>query len=111
MGRYALVASPGRAALMQLSALHSEESFVKVYGSNAVINDLLAIAPAALVAALSPEPEIETSKAATLAHGYRAAAGRHDGSELARCFKRTASRSRCAGRSLGRCAIREASHG
>ena len=31
-----------------------------------MINDLLAIAPAALVAALSPEPEIETSKAATL---------------------------------------------
>ena len=30
---------------------------------------------------------------------------------LARCFRPTASRSRCAGRSLGRCAIREASHG
>ena len=64
-GPYALVAAPGRAAAMQLRFI-SEESNVKVYGSNAVINDLLAIAPGALVAALAPEPEVETSKAATL---------------------------------------------
>ena len=64
-GPFALVASPGRASLMRQRFAHPD-SLVKVYGSNAVINDLLAIAPAALVAALSPEPEIETSKAATL---------------------------------------------
>ena len=64
-GPFALVASPGRASLMR-QRFAPPDSLVKVYGSNAVINDLLAIAPAALVAALSPEPEIETSKAATL---------------------------------------------
>jgi hypothetical protein len=64
-GPYALVASPGRAAAMQFRFI-SEDSSIQVFGSNAVINDLLAVAPAALVAALSPEPEIEASKAATL---------------------------------------------
>jgi hypothetical protein len=39
---------------------------ISVYGSSAVINDLLAIAPAALVAAISPEPEVETVNAGTL---------------------------------------------
>jgi hypothetical protein len=64
-GPYALIASPGRAAAMQLRFVSEDDNF-KVYASSAVVNDLLAVAPAALVAALSPEPEIEASKAATL---------------------------------------------
>jgi len=64
-GPYAIVASPGRAALMA-ARLRGDVGNLIILGSSAVINDVLAIAPAALVAALSPEPEIETSKAATL---------------------------------------------
>lgn len=67
-GPYIFVASPGRAAM--LSARHTGisglDSKVKVFGSSAVVNDLLAIAPQALVSALSPDPEIETSNAGTL---------------------------------------------
>ena len=89
-GPYALVASPGRASSMR-SRFASAGQHVKVYGSNAVINDLLAIAPAALVAALSPEPEIETSKAATLVMDT-APQPPARWARLARCFKPTASR-------------------
>jgi hypothetical protein len=64
-GPFVLVASPGRAANMAIR-FNRDLSNVRVLGSSAVINDLLAVAPTALVAALSPEPEIETSKAATL---------------------------------------------
>jgi hypothetical protein len=66
-GPYILVMSPGRA--MMFNARNSgvpTGTNVIVLGSSAVINDVLAIAPAALVAAFSPQPEIETSKAATL---------------------------------------------
>lgn len=64
-GPYALVASPGRVAQLQIRFI-GRDSAITFYGSNAVSNDLLAVAPAALVAALSPEPEIEAAKAATL---------------------------------------------
>ena len=77
-GPYALVAAPGRAAAMQLRFI-SEESNVKVYGSNAVINDLLAIAPGALVAALAPEPESRNIEGRHAGDGYRARRCRHDG--------------------------------
>lgn len=64
-GPYIIVTNPGRAVGMALRFISEAENVI-VLGSNAVINDVLAIAPAALVAALSPEPEIETSNAATL---------------------------------------------
>src|SRR5262245_40566612 len=64
-GPYILVSSPGRAALLT-GRFRVTGSSIRVLGSSAGTNDLLAIAPAALVAALSPTPDIETSKAATL---------------------------------------------
>ena len=64
-GPYVIVASPGRAALMAARTA-GRESNVTILGSSAVVNDVLAIAPAALVSALSPTPEIEAGKAATL---------------------------------------------
>jgi hypothetical protein len=64
-GPYIIVASPGRAAMMGVRFIR-EAGNITVVGSSAVINDVLAIAPAALVAAISPEPEIETANAATL---------------------------------------------
>lgn len=63
-GPYILVASPGRAVGMGMR-FEGNDNFV-VLASAAVGNDLYAIAPTALVAALSPEPEIETSKGGTL---------------------------------------------
>jgi hypothetical protein len=64
-GPYIIVAAPGRAAIMSSRAYGQEKNLI-VLGSNAVINDVLAIAPGALVAALSPDPEVETARAATL---------------------------------------------
>jgi hypothetical protein len=64
-GPYIIAASPGRAALMAARAPGRESNVVFV-GSSAIVNDVLAIAPAALVAALSPAPEIEVRNAATL---------------------------------------------
>jgi hypothetical protein len=63
-GPYVIVASPGRAAM--LAGRRVEGANLVVLGSSAVINDLLAIAPGALVAALSPTPDVETSKAAQI---------------------------------------------
>jgi hypothetical protein len=63
-GPYVFVGSPGRAAL--LGARSFENPNILIYGSSAVINDLLAIAPGALVAAMAPEPAVESSKAGTL---------------------------------------------
>jgi hypothetical protein len=66
-GPYILVMSPGRAAMFNARGQGSlTTNNVIVLGSSAVINDVLAIAPAALVAALAPQPQIETSKAAAL---------------------------------------------
>ena len=64
-GPYVFVAAPGRAALMAARVPNQIKNLI-VLGSSAVVNDVLAIAPAALVAAFSPNPETETSKAATL---------------------------------------------
>jgi hypothetical protein len=64
-GPFVLVGSPGRAAMMG-PRQGNQATSVTVLGSSAVVNDLLCIASAALVSALSPEPVIETSKAATL---------------------------------------------
>lgn len=64
-GPYIIVASPGRAAAMGLRFIREVGNLV-VVGSSAVINDVLAIAPAALAAALSPDPDVETANAATL---------------------------------------------
>ena len=63
-GPYILVTSPGRAAGMKMRFIG--ETDITVIGSSAVINDVLAIAPGALVCALSPEPEVETANSATL---------------------------------------------
>ncbi|MCP3471408.1 phage major capsid protein [Bradyrhizobium sp. CCGUVB1N3] len=65
-GPYILVGAPGRAVMMGARFAERSDVDLSIFGSNAVVNDLLAIAPAALVAAISPEPEIETVNAATL---------------------------------------------
>ena len=64
-GPYVLIAGPGRAAMIP-SRLRDEGGSIIVLGSSAVVNDLLAVAPAALVAAFSPTPDIETSAAAQI---------------------------------------------
>jgi hypothetical protein len=64
-GPYVIVASPGRAIGMGLR-FSAFESPVTILGSTAIGNDIAAIAPAALVAALSPTPDVETATAGTL---------------------------------------------
>lgn len=61
---YAIIGSPGRIAGMQ--GRITSQLNVKFFGTNAVGNDLVAVAPAALVAALSPNPALETARAASL---------------------------------------------
>jgi hypothetical protein len=63
-GPFVIVANAGRAVQVRLRAM-GEEPY-NILGSNAVGNDLLFIAPAAIVCAMSPEPEIEVANAATL---------------------------------------------
>ena len=65
-GPYIIVASPGRAVMMASHFPGGVGTNVIVLGSSAVINDILAIAPDALVAALEPDPQIETATSATL---------------------------------------------
>ena len=60
-----VVASAGRVAALSGSRFAGAEN-VDFRASSAVGNDLVAVAPAALVAALSPDPEVETSNAGTL---------------------------------------------
>jgi hypothetical protein len=57
------IASPARAVSMRMRMVGPG---VSVLASNAVINDLLAVATAALVSAIGSEPEIETAKATSL---------------------------------------------
>jgi hypothetical protein len=64
-GPYVLVASPGRAVGMAMRFI-SEAANVTVVGSSALTNDIIVIAPGALVAAFELQPDIETSKAASL---------------------------------------------
>ena len=59
------IASPGRAASMSMRSLTDTDDAI-VLPSAAVGNDLIAVVPQALVAALEPEPEVETSSAGTL---------------------------------------------
>jgi hypothetical protein len=71
-GPYALVVSPGRAMglrsrMSAYDAGNRDELLTGlVLGSPAVGNDLIAVAQSALVAAFSPDPQIETSNATTL---------------------------------------------
>jgi hypothetical protein len=65
-GPYILVGAPGRAVMLGARFIERSDVDLSIFGSSAVINDLLAIAPAVLVAAISAEPEIETVNAATL---------------------------------------------
>jgi len=67
-GPVALICSPGRALMVRARFNENIDSpdQVPVYGSSAVGNDIVAVAPAALVAALSPGPIVETINAGTL---------------------------------------------
>jgi hypothetical protein len=65
-GPYALIASPGRAMVLRSKLVGHDEKQLLILGSSAVINDVLCVAPAALVAALSPDPEIESTSAGTV---------------------------------------------
>jgi hypothetical protein len=66
-GPYILITGPGRAAMIATHYVSfRDESQFDVMASNAVGNDLLVVAPKALVAALSPEPDVETANAGTL---------------------------------------------
>ena len=64
-GPYAVVANPGRAVGMATRFIREAE-VVRVYATPAVGTIMIAVALPALAMALSSEPEIETSNAATL---------------------------------------------
>jgi len=68
-GPYSLVMSPGRAATF-IGRIYRDRAQqaapYDVHGTPAVGNDVVAIANAALVAAFSPDPDVETATAATL---------------------------------------------
>jgi hypothetical protein len=66
-GPVALVCNAGR-ALMVRARISSgvQQPWLPVYASNAVGNDLIAVAPEALVAAFSADPEVDTSTSGTL---------------------------------------------
>jgi hypothetical protein len=65
-GPYSLVMSPGRAAVLTGRLYREPTAAYTVYPSAAAGNDIIAIANAALVAAISGEPDVETANAATL---------------------------------------------
>ena len=65
-GPYALVANAGRiAAMMVRFHMQSSPNFILV-PSSAVGNDIIAIAPKAIAAALDADPDVETASTATL---------------------------------------------
>jgi hypothetical protein len=64
-GPFVLIASAGRATMMR-ARFAREDAYLPIVASGEVGNDLICVAPAGLVAALDPEPVIETSTAATL---------------------------------------------
>ena len=66
-GPYILVANPGRAVMLR-SRLPQDYTQVglSVFSSTAVGNDLVAVAPAALVSAFSPDPDVEAAAGGTL---------------------------------------------
>jgi Phage capsid family len=65
-GPYIVVASPGRGVEMRLRALGDEGVPYLILGSVAIGEDLLAVAPAAIVAAIEPMPQIELASATAL---------------------------------------------
>lgn len=64
-GPYCLITSPGR-AIQMLIRMVRDLDMIAVLGSNAVGNDMICCAAAALVSAFELVPEIETSNATTL---------------------------------------------
>jgi hypothetical protein len=64
-GPLVYIASPGRALKIRLRMMR-EDPKVIVLASNAVINDLLCVAPAALVSVAGDQPELEASEGAVL---------------------------------------------
>jgi hypothetical protein len=64
-GPYILVAGPGRAASFGMRVGTFESNLIPM-ASSAVGNDLIAIAPQGVVAALSADPDVETANAGTL---------------------------------------------
>jgi hypothetical protein len=64
-GPFVLIGSPGRTAGMIMRFV-LQPGNVTVLGSNAVGNDLICIAPQALVAAIDPDPEVEAATAGEL---------------------------------------------
>src|SRR5215469_11260021 len=66
-GPVVLICSPGR-ALMVRARISSgvEQTALPIRASNAVGADLIAVAPEALVAAFSPDPEVESAESGTL---------------------------------------------
>jgi len=66
-GPYVIVANPGRAMMIRSRLPDDYQSVgLTLFGSAAVGNDIVAIAPAAVVSAFSPDPEIEAGTAGTL---------------------------------------------
>ena len=65
-GPYILIANPGRAAAIALSRQTNPSDNFIVLGSNAVGNDVIAIAARGIVAALDADPAVETASAGTL---------------------------------------------
>jgi hypothetical protein len=65
-GPYMLVANAGRIGAMITSHLYQLSPNFILVTSNAVGNDIIAIAPKAIVAALSADPDVETASTATL---------------------------------------------
>jgi hypothetical protein len=64
-GPFVFIGSPGRVAAMVMRFV-LQPGNVNVLASNAVGNDLVCVAPRALVCALDPEPVIESASAGTL---------------------------------------------
>jgi hypothetical protein len=66
-GPFLFIGSPGRITTMRMHYATEENPIdFDVIMSNAVGNNLVVVAPRAIVAALSAEPEVETANAATL---------------------------------------------
>lgn len=65
-GPYYEITGPGRAVQMRLRALGEPGDPFYILGSTAVGNDVIAVAPAALVCAIDPEPDIEVANVTAL---------------------------------------------
>jgi hypothetical protein len=65
-GPFVLVGSPGKIASLGMRFNPAADSNISYAMSTAVGNDLLAIAAPAIVAALSPDPDVETASSGTL---------------------------------------------